>query len=178
MSEPFFQRPMMTKCVFEQDEDTATTRSNHVSQQIEVETNVGNGIDEAYYAITTTRWAFNDIKELVALLKQAGCVWDHEQRATEALLLEVRELRKPKETKKVAPAAKPSLSWNSYVDVPLITSAVHDRMDEIARQIMRVREAQLVKDFWAGVPMTNNVDPAEPQTMGGARLIEPKGKTG
>lgn len=96
----------------------------------------------------------------------------------EKLAMEVRELRKPKETKSTPPAAKPSLHWNSYADVPMLNGPLSEYMDRVARDIIRQRESKLIGDFWVGVPMTNNVDPAKPQTMGGARLIEPKGKTG
>lgn len=74
----FLKEPMMTRAVFEQDEDTSSTRSGHDDQTLEVEIvfvagdRHADGNPERYFVITTERWAFNSIEDLVVLLKKAG----------------------------------------------------------------------------------------------------------
>ena len=65
-------KTMLLEAKFEQPEDTASPRDGEPFQHITIETNNGNGDDHVYYAIMTDRWAFNDIAELVELLKRAG----------------------------------------------------------------------------------------------------------
>ena len=65
-------KPLLLEAKFEQPEDTASPRGGEPYQHITIETNNCNGDDQVYYAITTDRWTFNDIAELVELLKRAG----------------------------------------------------------------------------------------------------------
>lgn len=70
----FHPNPVMTKVIFEQDEDTSSTRGgDYVAQELEVETIFVNSHDHKYFVLKTERWAFNDLAELIDLLKKAGC---------------------------------------------------------------------------------------------------------
>ena len=74
----FYKSPAQVMIRFEQDEDGDSPRPHDMSQKLDVETvfTPGDGHEdgnpERYWSITTERWAFNNLDELVAVLKKAG----------------------------------------------------------------------------------------------------------